>query len=442
MAHSIRFSLALTLLLGCAPASLAQAVQAQPSPAGTSGQSTPAQPITVQNSPAAQLFQRVGRLFVSDYYGWTPTDRRALLNKYAAELKQRCAPDGPTCSYDTGRAVLEDMFDEFHDDHTSVRDAQSAQRLNEIQNDLTVPRTGARVVKLPQGLLVVGVQTGSPAAQVGLKVNDLITSVNGLTAGKDQAVDSAVFVQLERARTPLKLVLQRPGVLALSLSVTPTDLKARDEITLSYPKPGVALINLPTFLSGDSAQGFLQKVNAAKAAGASELIIDLRYNGGGRLDQCVAAASIFGSVVYQARFRGGSQSYGGVDGEQALAFNARFDRQRHIWTGRAAILVGENTASCAEVFTFFAQKSGVKAVGSLTKGVGNSGVNFYGTPDQGLFSLTMLRAYDEKGNPLPAQITPDVLAPTDITALVQGGQDTTLDAALQLLSAPAAAVAK
>ena len=435
MPHFPRFGVALALLVGSTPASLAQAVEAQASP-------VPSPVITVQNSPAASLFQQVGSVFVKSYYGWTPTDRRALLNKYAAKLKQRCAPSGPVCSYDTGRAVLTDMFDEFHDDHTSVRDAESAERLNEIQNDLIVPRSGARVIKLEQGLLVVGVQQGSPAEQVGLKLNDLIISVNGLPAGKDQAVDSAAFVRLERTRTPLKLVLQRPGVLALTLSVTPTDLKARDEITLSYPRPGTALINLPTFLSGDSAQGFLAKVKAARAAGARELIIDLRYNGGGRLDQCVAAASIFSPVIYQARFQNGSWSYGGVGGEQVPVLSARFDHSRPVWTGKAAILVGENTASCAEVFTFFAQKSGVRAVGSLTKGVGNSGVNFYGTPDQGLFSLTMLRAYDEQGHPLPAQITPDILAPTDITALVQGGQDTTLSAALRALSAPAADVAK
>ncbi len=198
---------------------------------------------------------------------------------------------------------------------------------------------------------------------------------------------------------------------------------------------------MPTFLSGDSAQLFLKKVDEAKAAGARQLIIDLRYNGGGRLDQCVAAASIFKPVLYQARFRGGSWTYGGLNGEQAPALSVRLDRQSRIWNGPAAILVGENTASCAEVFTFFAQKSGVKAVGTPTKGVGNSGVSFYSTPDQGILSLTMLRAYDENGTPLPDHITPDLVAPTDLAALTSLGDDTTLDAALKLLGLPVPAAA-
>ncbi|AWN24412.1 peptidase S41 [Deinococcus irradiatisoli] len=386
-----------------------------------------------QASPASDLFGQVTTLFQREYYGWSTADRSALVERYAAELKDRCAETGDTCSFDTARAVLTEMFDAFHDEHTSVRDAETAQRLMEVQNDMTVPRSGARVIKQPEGLLVVGVQPGSPAERAGVKLYDLIKTVNGEVAGKDQPVDSAAFVRLERAAQPLTLVVSRPGTPTLTLSLTPEAMKARDEPSLSYPRPGVALINLPTFLSGDSSALFLSKVKEAQAAGAHDLIVDLRYNGGGRLDQCVAAASIFKPVIYQARFRGGSWSYGGLNGEQAPALSARLERQSHIWNGPAAILVGENTASCAEVFTFFAQKTGVKAVGAATKGVGNSGVNFYPLPDQGILSLTMLRAFDENGDPLPDHIVPDVSAPTDLKALTERGDDTTLDAALHLL---------
>ena len=377
----------------------------------------------------------------TEYYGWSAADRPALVAKYAAELQTRCQATGEACSFEAGREVLERMFDELHDDHTSVRDAETAQRLLEVQNDLSVPRTGARIIKQPEGLLVVGIQAGSPAESAGLKLYDLIKTVNGQAAGKDKAVDSLIFVRLERTAAPMTLTVQRPGVAPISLDLTPQLLKARDEPTLSYPQPGAALITLPTFLSGDSAQLFLKKVDEAKAAGARELIIDLRYNGGGRLDQCVAAASIFKPVLYQARFRGGSWSYGGLNGEQAPALSVRLDHESRIWNGPAAVLVGENTASCAEVFTFFAQKSGVKAVGTPTKGVGNSGVSFYSTPDQGILSLTMLRAYDENGAPLPDHITPDIVAPTDLAALTSRGDDTTLDAALKLLGLPVPAAA-
>ena len=397
-------------------------------------------PGVAQASPASELFGLVSTELQRDYYGWSEVDRGALVERYKAVLSTRCESAGEACSFGTGRTVASEMLAELHDAHTSVRDAEAATRLNEVQNDLSVPRSGLRVLKQPGGLLVVGVQPGSPAERVGLGVYDLIVTVNGKPAGKDLAVDSLAFVRLERASTPLNLLVQRAGQkTVLSFQVTPELMKARDVPTLSYPRPGTALITLPTFLPGDSARLFLGKVAEAKNNGARELVIDLRFNGGGRLDQCVAAASIFRPVVYQARFQGGSWTYGGLNGEQAPALSARIDRDSSVWNGPAAVLVGENTASCAEVFAFFAHKTGVKVVGSPTKGVGNSGVSFFPLPDQGVLSLTMLRAFDENGQALPDHIEPDVAAPTDLAALSTTGTDNTLDAALKLLSVPAQA---
>jgi carboxyl-terminal processing protease len=391
-----------------------------------------------QASPASDLLSAVSTDLQRDYYGWSETDRGALVKKYRSVLITRCESAGEACDFDTGRAVASEMLSELHDAHTSVRDAEAAARLSEVQNDLSVPRSGLRVLKQPNGLLVVGVQPESPGERVGLKVYDLIVAVNDKPAGKDKAVDSLAFVRLERASTPLSMQVQRAGQkTVLSFQVTPELAKARDVSTLSYPRPGTALITLPTFLPGDSAKLFLDKVAEAKKGGARELVIDLRFNGGGRLDQCVAAASIFRPVVYQARFRGGSWTYSGLNGEQAPALSARLDRESRIWDGPAAVLVGENTASCAEVFAFFAHKTGVKVVGSPTKGVGNSGVSFFPLPDQGVLSLTMLRAFDENGDALPDHIEPDVSAPTDLSALSTTGTDNTLDAALKLLSVPA-----
>lgn len=70
--------------------------------------------------------------------------------------------------------------------------------------------------------------------------------------------------------------------------------------------------------------------------------------------------------------------------------------------------------------------------------MGNSGVVFDSLPDGGVVSVTVLRAFNEAGEPLPDRITPDVLAPGDIAALTEQGRDVTLEAALQALAARAA----
>lgn len=402
-----------------------------------------------QASPATELFDDVSGLFEQDYYGWLPTDRAELAQRYRAQLTQQCLPNPATCSYDTGRAAVKNMLDAFHDGHTSIRDPEGALRLREVQDNLSVPRTGLKVLKTAQGLLVVGVQEGSPAAKLGMQPGDLILKVNGQQAGTDQAVDNTAFVRLERQNAPLNLTYQRRNR-QQTLSVQPAVLKARDLPLLSFvdvqgagqsvsqsvghSAGQAALIALPSFLPEDSAAQFVSQVKAAQRSGARALIVDLRYNTGGRLDQCVAAASIFGPVVYQAQFQQGGWTYAGAQGNSVLPLMAQLDT-RALWTGPAAVLVGEETASCAEVFAYYARRSGAKIVGSATKGVANSGINFFALPDQGVLSLTTLRAYDDQNQPLPGRITPDVSAPTDITKLVTEGQDTTLQAALGELTA-------
>ena len=410
---------------------------------------------TVLASPATDLFQAASTVLSANYFGWSVTDRPALISQYAATLETQCAPLGDTCTFDQGRAVVKDMLAQMHDAHTSIRDAEGAERLREVQQDLTVPRTGLRVVKTPLGLLVVGVLPGSPAEAAGVLRFDLLTAVNGQAAGEskpDSAApltpsapfDSAAFVRLERQATPIEVSLLRAGQPLRSLALTTTPMKARDVPILGWqqtPAGRVAVIQYPTFLPADSAELFLKTLRQAQDAGAAGLVVDLRYNGGGRLDQCVQAASAFAPTFYQARTaqdsRGmqNSWDYAAIDG-----LNSSPDRVRRLvasgtasqalWHGPAAILMDENTASCAEVFGYFAHSAGALLVGQPTKGVMNSGVTFFPLPDQGVMSVTMLRAYDLNGNPLPDHLQPDLNVPADLKALATQGKDTALQAAL------------
>ena len=474
-------------------------------------------------SPATDLFRAASGALSANYYGWSETDRPALISRYAATLDARCAGHAEACTFDQGRAVVKEMLLQLHDPHTNIRDAEGAERLREVQDDLTVPRTGLRVVKTPLGLLVVGVMPGSPAEAAGVRRFDLLTSVNGQpavgrqaaaggqkaaieqttagiqgpvpgdaaqddtsqaasgqadavppeteTAGAPSAVDPAAFVRLERQQRPIALSVSRAGrTLALTLQTAP--LKARDVPILSW-QPGaggpVAVIEYPTFLPADSADLFLSALRRAQAGGAAGLVIDLRYNGGGRLDQCVQAASAFVPTLYQARWlpagtpgsgqaiqnsqaiQGGRQQtsweYAALNGQIASPASVRrvlsapntSGPAPALWHGPVALLIGENTASCAEVFGHFAHTAGGLLVGQPTKGVMNSGVNFFPLPDHGVMSVTMLRAYDLSGQALPSRLQPDVDVPADLEALTARGQDTALQAALGAVQSQLAA---
>ncbi|WP_425147243.1 S41 family peptidase [Deinococcus sp.] len=386
-------------------------------------------------SPATTLFQAASQALLQGYYGWSQADRPALVAQYRQTLDAACAPVQEACSFDQGRKVIAEMLGKLNDPHTNIRDADGAERLREIQQDLTVPRSGLQVIKTGLGLLVVGVLPGSPGAAVGVQRFDLLTEVNGEQAGTDKAVDAAGFVRRERQAAPLLLQLTRAGQALPPLMLTPQPMKASDVPTLSWqqgPAGRVAVIQYPTFLSSNSAALFLSTLHDAQAQGAVGLVIDLRYNGGGRLDQCVQAASAFRPVVYQAHWSNTNWEYAALDGDSSSAAAARqAPGEEGLWHGPAVLLVGPNTASCAEVFGYFAHLSGALVVGEPTKGVMNSGVSFFPLPDQGVMSVTILRAYDAAGQPLPPRLQPDVSAPTDVAALTSTGQDSALSAALQ-----------
>ncbi|EYB69809.1 peptidase S41 [Deinococcus phoenicis] len=401
--------------------------------------------LPVGASPATDLFEAATRAVQSEYYGWSTVDRVGLGVKYASVLADKCAPQGDACDYATGRAVLGDLLSELGDAHTNIRDAEGAERLAEVTQNRAVNRTGARVVRAAGGLLVVSVMPGSPAAGAGVRRFDLLTGVNGEAAGKDTGgknlpVGPNEFIRLERAGAPLRVTLRRAGSPDREVTLPTARLQARDEPTLSWAGPDgkTAVIDYPTFLASDSAGLFLRRLGEAQAAGARALVVDLRYNGGGSLNQCIAAASSFAPVLYRTRGQGWNYTYAGLRGEEVFAFLARAARPDWgLWRGPLAVLVGQDTASCAEVFTYYAHKAGAVVVGEKTRGVGNSGVIFEAMPDGGVLSVTVLRAYTDAGDPLPAFQTPDVAAPTDIAVLTAEGRDTTLEAALSALASPA-----
>lgn len=391
-------------------------------------------------SPATDLYVAATVTVKDEYFGWADKNFSVLVGEYAQKLQQACAPQGEQCDYDTGRKVLGDLFTAFGDAHTNVRDAEGAERLREVTQDMAVQRTGVRTVRVEGGLLVVTVMPGSPAQQAGVRRLDLLTEVEGQAAGKRGGENAPIgpndFVRLERAGRPFTVTLRRAGQPDRVLQLQTALLKARDEPTLSWTGPDgkTALIDYPSFLSRDAAALFLRRVQEAQAGGADALVIDLRFNGGGSLVQCVAAASIFGPVVYGTQFRVGGYTYTGLRGQDAPYLSTLYaPPDEKVWNKPAAILVGPNTASCAEVFSFFAQRTGVKVIGEATKGVGNSGVYFRDLPDGGVLSVTVLRAFDRDGEPLPDHVTPNVSAPTDIALLASLGTDTTLQAALGVL---------
>lgn len=131
-----------------------------------------------------------------------------------------------------------------------------------------------------------------PAAQAGLKAGDILLQVDGndLTGKDNQQVSEMLRGQVG---TSFKLKVKRPG------TEKPLEFNlVRRSVQLPYvPYYGVldnhvGYIDLNSF-SGNPSKEFKQDFLELKKKGITSLVIDLRNNPGGLLDEAVEVANIF-----------------------------------------------------------------------------------------------------------------------------------------------------
>ncbi|HWV67848.1 carboxy terminal-processing peptidase [Chitinophaga sp.] len=213
---------------------------------------------------------------------------------------------------------------------------------------------GAQLKEEGDKIRVVSIVTGSPSWKQGqLKANDVIQKV---AQGNAEPVDITGYpvedaVKLIRGKkgTPVKLTVK-------SVDGTTKDITiVRDEIVTEETFAKSAIINgqhkigyiyLPEFYAdfndrngARSAEDVAKEVAKLKAENVEGIILDLRFNGGGSLQDVVQMAGLFipeGPVV-QVRSRGGD----------AVVLR---DRDKNVqYEGPLAIMVNEYSASASEI---------------------------------------------------------------------------------------------
>lgn len=133
---------------------------------------------------------------------------------------------------------------------------------------------------------------GLPAAKAGLKAADIILEIDG----KDMRKASVKEVSDELKGTPgttLEILIQRPG------EKKPREIKVEREKITVHPvtysdvsKDNVGYIHFSGFTE-NSSQEFRKTFLDLKEKGAKSLVMDLRGNGGGILEEAVSIINLF-----------------------------------------------------------------------------------------------------------------------------------------------------
>ncbi len=249
----------------------------------------------------------------------------------------------------------------------------------------------------------------SPALEVGVRKGDVLTRVEDLDV---QAANLQEAVDIMRGETgkPVNIQVQR-GDQVLDFVV------AREVVHVNWVNScmlenGIGYISLYEF-SGDCSSAFQVQLDALLEKGAKALVIDLRDNPGGWVDDAVKVADIFlpEGTVASLQYRDGTTEYY-TTSEGALDIPL-------------VVLVNENSASASEILAgAFQDYQRATIVGVKTYG---KGVVQYvlpvGTRGAGM-QLTVAQYYTPNGKEVhKIGITPDIISemPEGDTTMYQLG---------------------
>ena len=187
------------------------------------------------------------------------------------------------------------------DPHSSYLDGASLQRL-ETMIDGRYSGLGLSVVMDDGAVKVVSPMRGSPAEKAGLKPGDFITHLDGkLHYGGE--IDEAVAKMRGEAGTSIRLTIFRPGrdePFDVTVTRGVIDLKP----VTSKVENGIGIISVNEFSRnvGNEVNAAIQSMRAQPGARITGLVLDLRSNPGGSLDEAVALSDLFltsGTIVSQ-----------------------------------------------------------------------------------------------------------------------------------------------
>lgn len=202
------------------------------------------------------------------------------------------------------------------------------------------------------GFVVLEITKDSPAEKAGVEPGDYILSVDGKTYSSSDIMAADI-----RGKAGTDVTIE---FLHEDEQVTKTitrDHIVQQSVESKMLDGNIGYIKITQFI-GSTSDDFDKALNKLTSKGAKSLILDLRDNGGGMVDQSVQVADEFldeGPVCFVEDKNGNSESYDAEDGRTSLD---------------TVVIVNENSASSSEILAAAMQDNGYKIIGQKTFGKG------------------------------------------------------------------------
>ena len=264
----------------------------------------------------------------------------------------------------------------------------------------------------------------SPAEKAGIKAGDYIISVDGKEYTAEDFKIISKYIKGEE-NTKVKLEIEREGE-RLNFEITREKI-VTNPITTKIFEENIGYVKLPSF-DENTSKDFKTKLDELIEKGAKSLIIDLRNNGGGIVDEATNIADFM------------------LDKDKTIISTIDNKTNKKITASKIdpiynipiVLLVNENSASAAEILICsLTENERAKSVGTKTYGKGVIQSVLTLTDGSGL-KITTQEYYTPKDNKINKEgIKPDVEVklPEDIKNIyaVEENKDTQLQKAIELL---------
>jgi carboxyl-terminal processing protease len=252
----------------------------------------------------------------------------------------RKSVDYKKMSYAAISAMVQTLNDPGHTRFLTPQDVQTEN--NELNGPTQFVGIGINIrqdTKTKQ-IIITSPIPGAPAYKAGVKSGDIITAVNGVSVqGKDVNAVSAMIHG--NAGTVVTLTIQRPSQnnKTYVFKITRATINVPNVTMYYIAQDHTAHIQIVQFASGVSDQ-VRADVIKAKQEGATKIILDLRDNPGGLLDEAINTSSLFlksGDNVLIEQDSTGQRTPVAAQGNPIDT------------TIPLVVLVNENSASAAEI---------------------------------------------------------------------------------------------
>ena len=249
---------------------------------------------------------------------------------------------------------------------SAVRGASNGQRGANPRGSngaLVYSGIGAGVQPMADAAMITSVLRGGPAAKAGLRAHDFVLAVDGRSV---TGLSGEALVERLRGRsgTQVALALKRQDE-TFEVSIRRDAVTVKNVVSSAFIDRGwqFAYLKIDSFLRPDTCQDVRRELDKQLKPTLNGLILDLRNNSGGLIDEAVCVADLFlpeGEAVLEVR--------NVSDGEKTEPVRTR-EKPRAL--APLVTLVNATTGSASEVLAGALQDHGRSLfVGELTFGKG------------------------------------------------------------------------